>query len=460
MDIVLIYDINTKRQEKGIFGVYGTQIKYDENSPKMTDLSTIDLLALTEIHKRAATTNGGEYAGPCPFRGGEDRFRVWPDHPDGKGRWWCRQCERSGDAIDFVRQRDNLAYPEALELLNLDAQGSPTERKPHRTQRNPQKSTSGALQKAELPTWDQREARALVEDCEVALWSDAGAKARAWLADRGLTDHTIKGWHLGYNDKDRDLRGLWVRRGILIPCFSRDWRVWYLKIRRAVPGGSDYNPQRHGPKYVQVKGAGRGALFGLSHLGDRKTLTICEGELDSILLWQEAGDLVDVVATGSATTRPAPEFLAHLAGASRWLVALDQDKAGDAGAVWWDDFSQRVRRVRPLQGNDLTDFYLAGGDLRTWITYHLEKPEYGTDRNGTETWTDLDPGEKKGAPWELEAEALLDRMNTDPEAVRQYAELAEAQGWPCGGLGSWQEWAAGVVAEREMKHKRATRIGT
>ena len=409
----------------------------------MTDLSAIDLLALTGIHKRVATTNGGEYAGPCPFCGGEDRFRVWPEHADGKGRWWCRQCDKSGDAIDFVRERDNLSYTEALAQLNLEAQEAPTERKARKGEKIREKPAQRSLQEAELPTWDQREARALVEDCEVALWSDDGAKARAWLADRGLTDQTIKDWHIGYNDKDQDLRGLWVRRGIVIPCFSRDWRVWYLKIRRAVPGGSDYDPQTHGPKYVQVKGAGRGALFGLSHLSDRKTLTICEGELDAILLWQEAGELVDVVATGSATTRPGPRFLAHLAGASRWLVALDQDRAGDRGADWWDDFSARVRRVRPLQGNDLTDFHQAGGDLKAWITYHLEKPDHGTDRDGTKTWTDFDAGEKKGPPWESEAEGLLDRMNTDPEAAREYAELAEREGFPCYGM-TWGQWPGPV----------------
>ena len=407
----------------------------------MPDLAGIDLLTLIGIHKRVATTNGGEYAGPCPFCGGEDRFRVWPEHADGKGRWWCRQCDKSGDAIDFVRERDNLSYTEALAQLNLEAQEAPGERRTRQAQRNLEKPRPGALQEARPPTWDLREARALVEDCEVALWDEDGAKARAWLTDRGLTDQTIKGWHIGYNDKDQDLRGLWVRRGIVIPCFSQDWRVWYLKIRRAVPGGSDYDPQRHGPKYVQVKGAGRGALFGLSHLSDRKTLAICEGELDAILLWQEAGELVDVVATGSATTRPAPRFLAHLAGASRWLVALDQDQAGDRGADWWDDFSQRVRRVRPLQGNDLTDFHQAGGDLKAWITYHLEK---------------LSPT----LTVEEQAQEILARMDTDPEAAREYAALAEVQGWPCDGYDSWQEWAVRVVAERVMEHKRATMIGT
>jgi hypothetical protein len=53
---------------------------------------SVDLLALVGrvvALKRMASTNGGEYAGPCPFCGGTDRFHVWPaGDPPG---WWCRQ---------------------------------------------------------------------------------------------------------------------------------------------------------------------------------------------------------------------------------------------------------------------------------------------------------------------------------------------------------------------------------
>jgi DNA primase len=51
----------------------------------------IDLLALlgrdTRLRK-VATTAGGEWAGPCPFCGGRDRFRAQPF----LGVWWCCQC--------------------------------------------------------------------------------------------------------------------------------------------------------------------------------------------------------------------------------------------------------------------------------------------------------------------------------------------------------------------------------
>ena len=46
-----------------------------------------------------------------------------------------------------------------------------------------------------------------------------------------------------------------------------------------------------------------------------------------------------------------------------------------------------------------------------------------------------------------QAEALLTRIGSgDLSAVQEYAQLAEAQGWPCEGM-TWQEWAAEVADE-------------
>ena len=77
-----------------------------------------DLLALigrdTQLRK-AATTRGGEYEGPCPFCGGRDRLRVQPE----RGLWWCRQCsgDRWQDAIAYVMRRDGSTFPQAYAAL-------------------------------------------------------------------------------------------------------------------------------------------------------------------------------------------------------------------------------------------------------------------------------------------------------------------------------------------------------
>ena len=47
------------------------------------DTSGVDLLSVigsATTLKKVAATDGGEYAGPCPFCGGDDRFRVLNVH--------------------------------------------------------------------------------------------------------------------------------------------------------------------------------------------------------------------------------------------------------------------------------------------------------------------------------------------------------------------------------------------
>ena len=320
---------------------------------------TDDLLSLVAHDttlRRVADSTGGYYAGSCPFCGGTDRFRVWPNHPDGP-RWWCANggrngCGRGGDTIAYLVERGDITKAEAYRLRH----------KNHVDVRATQRKAKPVSVEVKEPTWNAGAALAVVAECEAALWTNAGEKAREWLHERGLQDKTLRSWRIGFNPASRKVHGLWVERGIVIPCFVDDGTLWYLKVRRPVPGSARN-------KYVQVKGGSNHVLFGLDHLTGKRAAVVCEAELDAILLYQEAGDLVDVVATGSATGRPAPRFLARLLPATTWLVALDNDRAGEQGYRWWREQSARVRRVRPLQGGDLTDFYRGGGDLQEWIRF-------------------------------------------------------------------------------------------
>ena len=49
------------------------------------------ILGLVDGLKRKSAV---EFAGPCPWCGGEDRFVVWPNQGQG-GRFMCRRCARS-----------------------------------------------------------------------------------------------------------------------------------------------------------------------------------------------------------------------------------------------------------------------------------------------------------------------------------------------------------------------------
>jgi hypothetical protein len=163
-----------------------------------------------------------------------------------------------------------------------------------------------------------------------------------------------------------------------------------------------------------------------------------------MLLHQEAGDLVDVVAMGGAKSEPHPRLMTHLLGASRWLVALDRDGAGDQGAEWWSDFSARVRRVRPLQGNDLTEFHLSGGNLRLWVSHHLD--QVGAVVEPESPVSDAPSAPSATSPQTIDERAhwLYNNCDGSREWAESWADLAREAGWPCYGM-TWSEWVEDVA---------------
>src|SRR5437764_15116888 len=81
-------------------------------------MNLLDFVTRDTGLRRMASTHGGEYAGPCPFCGGRDRFRVWPNMA--QPRYWCRVCRKSGDAIQYLRDHDNLSFVEARAQVGMD----------------------------------------------------------------------------------------------------------------------------------------------------------------------------------------------------------------------------------------------------------------------------------------------------------------------------------------------------
>jgi hypothetical protein len=51
----------------------------------------------------------------------------------------------------------------------------------------------------------------------------------------------------------------------------------------------------------------------------------------------------------------------------RLLVATDNDEEGERAAAYLLERTRRARRLRVPQGNDVTDFWKSGEDLREWV---------------------------------------------------------------------------------------------
>ncbi len=70
--------------------------------------------------------------------------------------------------------------------------------------------------------------------------------------------------------------------------------------------------------------------------------------------------------TGAGRTLPT-QWLAQLLLYTRIFMALDADKAGTLNATRLAAASGRVTPVRVPEGNDVTEYYQAGGGVRAWV---------------------------------------------------------------------------------------------
>jgi DNA primase len=316
-------------------------------------LATADLSAVFERTGRHLVGRQGRwlmYRCPCHT----DRHPSLGITPDRK-RWVCfGRCATSGDALNWLQLRLGLDFRQACDELARMTTGV---------------AITASTQPDRLPAGDapperwQRAARHVVELVEDKLWSAVGTRARAWLHRRGLDEATLRYWRIGFNPAARRIDGLFVPRGVVIPCIERA-QVWSLKLRRA--SGM--------PKYVHVADS-RPAFFGAHTLARMRVAVICEGEFDAMLLHRYAGDLTGVATLGSASGRLPETWLSDLLPVAQILVAYDADAAGARGAEAWQALSARTRHVSVPDGKDLTDFWCAGGDLRAFVAFMLAKVE-------------------------------------------------------------------------------------
>jgi DNA primase len=326
------------------------------------------LLALLESSglslTRVASTNGGEYAGPCPKCNGKDRFRVWP----GKGRYWCRQCGITGDSIQYLRELKGMGYRQACNYLTIDP-------KPY-AKAKPTCLVKGFVPKRYEPPTDkwQKQAEHLIARSEHSLLSEAGVSTHQWLRkSRGLSDNNIKQARLGWNPsnryEDRSIWGLpsektdsgkekriWLPQGLVIPCLVNG-SPSRIRFRRPNP--------KMGGRYIVVSAS---KMSPMCWNTKKRMAVVVESELDGLLIYQEAGDLVDVIALGFAQARPDECTHKALYRAKTFLVALDYDSAGLTHYKrFWVKTYPRAKRWPVPAGKDPGEAYQSGIDIRAWV---------------------------------------------------------------------------------------------
>jgi DNA primase catalytic core len=139
--------------------------------------------------KRKSNPGRGDFWACCPFHG-EKTPSFHAD--DRKGRYHCFGCGASGDHFKFLVDAQGLSFPEAVAELAAEAGIPLPERDPDAERREAVRSSLYEVM--------EKAARFF----EAALQGSDGAKARAYLRDRGLAPEVQKRFRIGYAPASRN----------------------------------------------------------------------------------------------------------------------------------------------------------------------------------------------------------------------------------------------------------------
>ena len=352
----------------------------------------LDLLHSRGLHpRRVAATHGGEWAGPCPRCGGNDRFRVWPEQVGGPacekagvtGTWYCRQEQVGGDALEFLVALCGMPWAQACDELRIERTSLPG-RLPAMPKAAKARSFEPKTHALPSDQWRERAAKLADEAHALLLRSP---RVLAHLAGRGLPEEAVRRYRLGWLPGENGRMGifrprtawglqpkpaadgkpvkrtLFIPRGIIIPAYGpagQSEPPVRIRIRRP-----DCDAQQWGDKYMLVEG-GCGGMPML--LGDaNRAVVVVEAELDAMLVHHVAGDLVSVLSVLTNVGKPDGRSHAVLRQAAAILVALDYDTPGANGWAWWRATYPAARRWPVPAGKDPGDAAREGEDLRAWI---------------------------------------------------------------------------------------------
>ncbi|CAN7386313.1 DNA primase [Rhizobium sp. LjRoot258] len=139
--------------------------------------------------KRKTNVSRGDYWACCPFHGEKSPSFHCEDR---KGRYHCFGCGVTGDHFRFLTDLEGLSFPEAVQQIA---------------------DMAGVAMPVADPVMEKREKErtSLLDVMELAtkffqdqLQTANGARARAYLRDRGLTGRTIETFRLGFAPDSRN----------------------------------------------------------------------------------------------------------------------------------------------------------------------------------------------------------------------------------------------------------------
>lgn len=294
--------------------------------------------------QRKSNQGKGDMWAPCPFHHEKTAsFHV----DDRKGFYYCFGCQAKGDAINFVKETENVEFMEAVRILAEEAGMQMPERDPQ------------AQQKADKRTQLAEVMEMAVQHFRLMLNTGAGGAARDYLDGRGLKQETRDRFEIGFAPDG--WQGLWdhlTGKGV-----APELIMGAGLAKPSSKGGKPYDVFRNRIMFPIRDGRGKCVAFGgramdpndnakylnspetelfdkgrnLYHHGPAREaagkgqpLIVAEGYMDVIAL-AEAGFGASVAPLGTAVTENQLQLLWRISDEP--IIALDGDKAGIRAAM-------------------------------------------------------------------------------------------------------------------------------
>ena len=353
---------------------------------------------------------GASYKGNCPFH--NEKTPSFNVHPE-KGFFHCFGCGVGGDVFKFLELHEKVGFQDAVRMLAQKfgvALPEPADGDGGDDARRDSALREGLLKAHEIAA----------EYFKEQLAAPGGGRARAQLAERGVTQQTIDQLGLGFAPNSRDglkerllkqgfAQGVLLQSGLIVQRESGEV-LDRFRNRLMVPicrdtgsviafGGRQMDPDQGGPKYLNspetpIYSKGR-MLYGLNltkgQIRNGGFAVLVEGYFDFAQVFQSQAAPA-VASCGTALTPQQAQLLRRFT--SKVVLSFDPDAAGLGAAVRSCELlvaeGFEVNVVVLDKGEDPDTFIRRnGGDAyrarlkssRPYLEYLLDQAAEGLDLN-------------------------------------------------------------------------------
>ena len=314
------------------------------------------------------------------------------------GGYWCRQCDLSGDYVQWLVDIEGWDWTKIFEFLGVkgEAQTRPVlpRQRPARPVERIGRELCDLIPVEFPPAKWQEHAQKFVDECAANLLNNP--HLIEWLERRGVPLRVAQafnlGWHAGKPQKNqppcayRNREGwgllkqlhpktgrpksIWIPRGLVIPN-NRNGQLASVRVRRV---NSDLGP--NDKKYILVSGSNQKVCM---ITPSAKAYVVVEAALDGLAVFAAGVPDVGFCAMGTLTAYPDVQAAEWLGQAVDILNALDfepqgkGEKFGNKFRSWWMKRFERCRRTPMPVGKDPGEFVEKAGlaALAAWIRSQL-----------------------------------------------------------------------------------------